>query len=302
MDPERGGMVVRSLDGKKLHVTEGGDPSGSAIFVLHGTPLSGRLYPPHVRVAMTRGIRLIGYDRPGYGGSDPRPERTVVDAARDVSTIADALHIPRFAVWGHSGGGPHALACAAVLPERVTAAAASSSIAPQGADGLDWLAGMGEGNIEEFRAARMGRGLLTPFIESQLEAMMHATGEISAELRSLLSPVDFARLSGVLGPYIEAATQDGLAPGPGGWVDDDLAFVKPWGFELDAIRVPVSIWHGKQDLFVPYAHSIWLAARVPGSELKLFVHEGHLSLLELRGPEILDWLVARQNVARRPAG
>ena len=289
--------LVRATNGRALNVTEGGDPSGWPIFVLHGTPLYGRLYPPHLRAAASRGVRLIGYDRPGYGGSDPSPGRTVADAAGDVAAIADALDVPRFAVWGHSGGGPHALACAATLTDRLSAVAASASIAPREALGLDWLSGMGEGNVGEFRSAAMGREPLLRFLEPQVRGMMHAKDEMSPELRSLLSPVDLETLNGELGTYLGVAATEGLASGLAGWVDDDLAFVRPWRFELDHLRIPVSIWHGKLDQFVPYAHGVWLGAHIPNSELKVFDFEGHLSLFDRHAPDIFDWLLARRDSA-----
>jgi len=285
-------MLVPVSDGRTLAVTEGGDPNGTPVFYLHGTPLSGRFYPPHLQAALERGLRLIGYDRPGYGSSDPLPGRRVVDAAADVAAIADALQISHFAVSGWSGGGPHALACAAVLTDRVTCVATASSIAPYGVTGLNWLQGMGEGNIAELRSALAGRDPLSRFVEKQLRLAMSPSPEISPELRSMLSPVDRQVLSGALGPYLESGTKEGTALGPAGWVDDDLAFVAPWGFELSAIRAPVSIWHGKQDLFVPFAHGIWLASKAPESEFRSFDGEGHLSLYERRTPEVFDWLLA----------
>src|SRR5690348_5574117 len=139
-------------DGRTLRVHEAGAAEGPVVLVHQGTPMSGRLYEPHMRDAEKRGIRLLAYDRPGYGGSSPAPDRSVADAAADSAALADALGIERFAVWGISGGGPHALACAAQLPDRVVATASLASVAPIDAEGLDWLAGMGEMNLEEFAA------------------------------------------------------------------------------------------------------------------------------------------------------
>jgi pimeloyl-ACP methyl ester carboxylesterase len=284
---------VSAPDGRSLEVIEGGDRSGWPIVVHHGTPLSGNLYGPHVQYARDHHLRLIGYSRPGYGASDPLPGRRVADATSDVVAIADALELPRFGVWGHSGGGNHALACAAMLGERVTAAAASAAVAPFTAEGLDWLSGMGSANVDEFSAALAGRDHLEKYLYPQWVAMRERRSEISAELMTLLSPEDFDFLLGELGTYIESASRAGVASGMAGWVDDDLEDVSPWGFELSRIRCPVSIWHGKRDRFVPFSHAIWLSRHTPGSELKLLEEETHLTFFHRRVFEVFDWLLAR---------
>src|SRR5919201_1886109 len=156
---------VTTADGRTLRVHEAGRPEGPLVFVQQGTPMSGLLFDPHVQDAARRGIRLASYDRPGYGGSTPAPGRSVADAADDVRAIADALEADRFAVWGISGGGPHALACAALLSDRAVAVASLASVAPVDAEGLDWTAGMGELNLEEFAATRAGREALEDYLE-----------------------------------------------------------------------------------------------------------------------------------------
>lgn len=143
-------------DGRTLHVYDEGDPGGVAVVFHHGTPACGRLHPHDIADARERGIRLIGFDRAGYGASSASPGRSVADVAADVAALLDSLGADRFATWGHSGGGPHALACAALLPDRCVAAAALASIASYGAEGLDWVAGMGELNVEEFGLALDG--------------------------------------------------------------------------------------------------------------------------------------------------
>ena len=161
---------IQTPDGRILAVDEAGDPAGVPVVVHHGTPGLRPHYAPLVGPdAQERGIRLIGYDRPGYGGSTPRPGRTVGDAAADVDAICDALGLDRICTWGISGGGPHALACAALLPDRVAAAASVAGIAPHDAEGLDWLAGMGAANVEEFGLTLQGRAALVPWLESEAE-------------------------------------------------------------------------------------------------------------------------------------
>ena len=286
--------VVRAPDGRELEVFDCGATDGVPVLVHHGTPSSGLPYAPHVRDAEEKGIRLIGYSRPGYGRSTPRPGRTVADAAADVEAICDTLGLERICSWGISGGGPHVLACAALLPERVAAAASLASVAPYGAEGLDWLAGMGESNLDEFGAVAEGRDALTAFLERERARMPRANPEQLLEAWStLLSEADAAVVTGAFAEYLLETTQHGIGERLDGWLDDDLAFEAPWGFELAQIAVPVQLWQGEQDRFVPYAHGEWLAARIPGVEARLTPEDGHLTLIERRVPEVHAWLLER---------
>ena len=279
-----------SADGRRLLVFEGGDPDGVPVLFHNGTPGSRLPYRSWVEDAASRGLRFLSYDRPGYGGSDPHPGRTVADAAADVAAIADALGIERLAVWGLSGGGPHTLACAALLPDRVAAAATLASVAPYPADGLDWLAGMGEDNVKEFNAALEGRDALTPMLEGWAAEVAALDPEALADaFRSLLSPVDRDALTGEYARYVHAAMLAGLAPGIEGWLEDDLAFTSRWGFDLADIRVPVQLWQGREDRFVPFAHGEWLAERIPGVDAFLLDDEGHLTVQQ-SVPAVHAWL------------
>jgi len=214
----------------------------------------------------------------------------VASAGADVAVIADHLGLATFSVWGHSGGGPHALACAATLPDRVASAVASASVAPYGAQGLDWMAGMGEGNVREFGAALSGREPLERYVRSQCDTLRQASGELSPDMRSLLSPQDFELLAGELGRYFQSAQRFAVEKSPEGWVEDDLAFSADWGFELSRVKVPTSIWHGKLDRFVPYAHGVWLSQHVPPAEFHSFDRETHLTLYDRHFREITQWL------------
>jgi pimeloyl-ACP methyl ester carboxylesterase len=284
---------VVARDGRELRVVEGGDPNGLPVFVLHGTPGSALQYPPDEADAAKQGIRLISYDRPGYGGSTPHPARSVADGVGDVAAIADALGVDRFGVYGASGGGPHVLACAALLPDRVVGTVAIASVAPFDADGLDWLAGMGQSNIDEFAAAQAGRDALERFTTHERDQMIAADPAVMVEvIRSLVSPPDAAALSGELGEYLLASLRDGITESVDGWIDDDYAFFEPWGFDLGSIRVPVLLWHGEQDRFVPIAHGRWLAEQIPGVDARFEPDHGHVSLV-VRVPEVHAWLVER---------
>lgn len=288
-----GEATVRAKDGRELRIVEAGTADGLAVLVHNGTPMSRLLFRPCVEDAEQRGIRLISYDRPGYGGSTPHPGRNVADAARDVATIADALDIDRLATWGISGGGPHALACAALLPERVVAAASLASLAPYPAEGLDWFAGMGEANVAEFGLTLEGREALEPFLRHERDAMLAAGPAGLAEaMRTLLSPADHAVFTGETADYMFEAFRAGNEERLDGWLDDDLAFAKPWGFELEQIEVPVLLWQGAEDRFVPFAHGEWLSRRIPAVDARLSRDDGHLTLLVRRLGEVHGWLVA----------
>jgi pimeloyl-ACP methyl ester carboxylesterase len=281
-------------DGSQLRVTAGGDPRGLPVFFQAGTPGGGLLYRGHTRDAESRGLRLIGYDRPGYGGSTRRPGRTVADAAADVAAIADALRLDRFAVWGVSGGGPHALACAALLGERVVAVATLASVAPFEAEGLDWSAGMGASNLEEFAAAQRGAAKLGAALDPQAAAMLSAGAtRMSEGLRSLLSDVDAAALDGDLGAWLFDNMRAAIGAHTDGWVDDDVAFVSPWGFDVADVAVPALLWQGREDRFVPPSHGAWLAERIPGVDSRLRDDDGHLTLLEHRVGDTHAWLAER---------
>jgi pimeloyl-ACP methyl ester carboxylesterase len=280
------------VNGRTLAVLEAGDESGRAVVAIHGTPGSGLPWRGLVEDAEARGIRLLAYDRPGYGGSDPHPGRTVADAAGDVGAIADVLGIDRFAVEGGSGGGPHTLACAALLPERVVAAASLAGVAPYPAEGLDWLDGMGQDNLDEFAATIAGRETLERYLRKQADALLGAEPDAIADtLRSLLSPPDAAVLTGEFAEYLAESTRRAISERLDGWIDDDFVFMNPWGFELDEIRVPVRLLHGGQDRFVPIAHGEWLAERIPGVDAHLAAEDGHLTIQLARIGEVHAWLL-----------
>jgi pimeloyl-ACP methyl ester carboxylesterase len=286
--------TVRTPDGRTLAIEEAGDPVGRPVLVHGGTPNSRHLYPPAATDAVARGLRLISYDRPGYGGSTAQPGRSVADCAADVRAICSELGIGRLAMWGISGGGPHVLACAALLPDLVTAAASLASPAPLNAEGLDWFAGMGELNVEDVRLFLRDRQAARVKLESDREEILATSAsEVANALRTLLSPTDAAALKDSLADFLFYCDHEGLAPGAEGWWDDSAAQGSPWGFELSAISVPVLLMHGRHDRFVPFGHGQWLAAHIPGVEARLFDHDGHLTLLVNRIPEVHSWLADR---------
>jgi pimeloyl-ACP methyl ester carboxylesterase len=285
-------QTIQTPDGRALEVHEEGDPSGLPVIVHHGTPMAGLHYAPHVELAREQGIRLIGYDRPGYGGSARHRGRTVSDCVADVHAIADALGLERFASWGISGGGPHVLACAALCDARLTAVASLASVAPYGAEGLDWLAGMGEDNLIEFGKALEGEAALRPLTEEHAAAARdHGVAELVEAMRTLIGEADRAVLTGRFAEYFLACERHAFESGADGWIDDDLAFTLPWGFDVSAIARPVLLLQGEDDLMVPPSHGRWLAERIPGVEARIDAADGHLTLVERRLREVNDWLL-----------
>ena len=285
---------IEGPGGRTLCVREDGDPDGVPVIAHHGTPGSRLIYRRWTEDAAERGIRLIAYDRPGYGGSDRHAGRAVADVVADVEAVADALGLERILVQGRSGGGPHALACAALLGDRVAAAATLASVAPYDAEGLDFLAGMGEDNVQELGAAVEGAETLAPLLEAYSVHLVDADpGELTEGLKSLLSPPDVAVVNGGLAEELIAVTSEGIRATREGWLDDDLAFVKPWGFDLEAISVPLQLWQGRQDLMVPLGHGEWLAEHLPAADVQLSDEDGHLSIEHRRIGDVHAWLLER---------
>lgn len=286
-------VQVTTADGRVLDVVSAGPAGGTAVLLHVGTPSEGLLYERFVEEGARRGLRHVTYSRPGYGGSTRHAGRSVADCAGDVAAIADQLGLERFHTAGWSGGGPHALATAALLGERVLSAATLASVAPFEADGLDWMAGMGEENVAEFGAMQEGPEALQAFLEEMAAPMRDIEADQVLEgLGDLVGPADEAVLSGAFAEYMADMIRGALRPGIWGWFDDDLAFRRHWGFDIAAIEVPVCVWQGDDDRFVPFAHGEWLAANVAGAQPRLLPGEGHLSIVLGAYGRVLDELVS----------
>jgi pimeloyl-ACP methyl ester carboxylesterase len=293
---ERTTLDVPTPDGRKLAVEVAGPEDGDVVLYHTGTPSAGSLFEPLLEAGAERGLRHVCYCRPGYADSDRDPGRSVADCARDVAVIADALGIERFYTAGQSGGGPHALACGALLPDRVHAVTTTASAAPYGAEGIDWLAGMGEENRQEVAAYEEGEEALQVFIEAEAEKLRSVTADDVLEaLGDLVSAPDRGVLTGAFAESQAASLHTALSDGIWGWFDDDQAIFGAWGFDLGTIEVPVTIWQGDEDRMVPFAHGKWLAENVRGARAQLVAGEGHLSLRLGRYGEILDDLIASRN-------
>jgi pimeloyl-ACP methyl ester carboxylesterase len=275
-------------DGRTLEYVVDGPPAGMPLVLHHGTPGAAVGYPPAVAAAARHDMRLVTYARPGYGQSTARPGRTVGNAAGDVAAVLDALDAETFATIGWSGGGPHALASAALLAGRCMGVALVGGVAPYGVAGLDWMAGMGKENVTEFSAALAGEGPLTEFLrEAWAPLATIRAADLASALGDLVPDVDVAALTGVYADYLAESFRASVSAGIDGWRDDDLAFVRDWGVPFD-IGVPVSIWQGGKDRMVPHAHGEWLAAHLPGARLHPRPSQGHISLFT----DELDAIVA----------
>jgi pimeloyl-ACP methyl ester carboxylesterase len=285
---------VTLADGRILDVQVSGPADGFPFILQHGTPGSLVRYRAIDEAAHRKGLRLMTYSRPGYGSSTRQRGRRVADVAMDIAALLDDLGAERCVTLGWSGGGPHALAAAALLPGRVAAAACVSGIGPFGREDFDCLAGMSEENVKELDAAVAGEDVLARALRAEAEELKTAsTADVLSAMSSLLPPVDNEALAGEAGEDLAAETAEALRTGIDGWVDDDLAFVHPWGFELSSIKVPVSVWQGEADLMVPFAHGRWLAEQIPGAQAHLPADEGHISVFLNHLDEVLDELTAK---------
>jgi pimeloyl-ACP methyl ester carboxylesterase len=271
---------VTAADGRVLHAYDTGHQGDERLVVFwhHGTPNIGTPPEPLFAASEPLGIRWISYDRPGYGGSTRQPGRTTASVAADAVAVADALGVGTFAVMGYSGGATFALASAALLPERVVAAVGFSPLAPFRADGLDWFTGMGPSGLASLTAATLGLTAKESF---------EATNDDEPDF----VPADLDVLTGDWG-WLGTVAGPAMAGGPGGLIDDDIAYVSAWGTDVAQFRVPVLLAHGGRDRIVPSTHSEWLARRCPNAELRRFPEDGHLSVLR-HAPDALTWLAAR---------
>lgn len=281
-------LTVDAADGRRLAALAAGPRDGMPLVFHHGTPAGLVPLQPLIEAAAARGLRTVMYARPGYGGSTALPGRSVADAAGDVAAILAELRAPAFMTVGWSGGGPHALACAGLLRGRCLAAASVAGVAPAGASGLDWLAGMGAENVEEFSAARAGEESLMPYLEAQAAVLREVSAaEVAGALAGLISEADTAVLDEGFAAFLAESFRAAVSSGIAGWRDDDLAFVRDWGFPLDTIGA-AAIWQGDQDRMVPYAHGAWLASHVPGARARLRTGAGHLTFAVTGWGDILD--------------
>jgi pimeloyl-ACP methyl ester carboxylesterase len=283
-------IVVSAPDGRGVAVEEWGEPAGYPVFLLHGTPGS-RLGPiPRSMRLYQLGIRLITFDRPGYGLSDRWIGRKIADVAGDVERIAEALQLEEFAVLGRSGGGPHALACAALLTGRIRRVGVLAGLAPVGAKGLDWFKGMAATNTREYMTVHQQGTLISARLQviaarvraDPMQLVANIFCDLTPSDRRIVFDAEIRRM--LMETYAEA-----FRTSADGWIDDLLAFCSPWGFDVADITVPTMLWHGANDTFVPVGHSRWLAANISTSTVTLQSGTAHFGALDVL-PDVLRWL------------
>lgn len=288
---------LRLADGRTLDVWYDNAPEArdGVPLVFHaGTPASGLGFAPYTEAARRRGLRIVAWSRPGYGSSTRLPGRNVAHIAADTAAVLDHLGAQRAYVVGHSGGGPHALACAAMLPDRVLGTALIAGVAPWRAEGLDFLEGMGAQNHLEFGAAVRGEVELARYLAPFRDEILGITGpQVAAMFRDLVDHVDKAAITGDYAQFLADGMREGQRESSAGWLDDDLSFTVPWGFDLASIAGQVHVWQGAHDRMVPLAHGEWLVAHLPGACAHLQPERGHLSLAVAGFPAVVDALVDR---------
>jgi pimeloyl-ACP methyl ester carboxylesterase len=302
-------LSVEAAGGRKLQVVDAGDPNGKPVIYLHGTPASRVLDPRWAADASRQGIRLIGYDRPGYGGSTPWAGRRVADAAADVDAIADHLNFRRIAVWGISGGGPHALACAALLPSRCVGAAVLESPAPpeygpasrntkvnKHVDCEPLSTPQEQQAWREAHREKDAKAIRTNL--ALLEVLASDRRSFRRGVYRLLMPLYIGRvearaLSRECARWTVSSMREGFRQGVEGGQDDEIAiYHQSWGFELATVKAPVLLWHGEKDQFVSVREGRWLANQIPNVEARFPADDGHVSIAEYRIPEVHRWLLS----------
>ena len=275
-----------------ISVEVSGDPNGEPAFLHHGSPGSGNGPKPRDAVLYRLGIYLISYSRPGYGRSTPDPGRTVADAAQDSEAIADQLNLGRFAVLGRSGGGPHALAVAALMPDRVTRAAALVSVAPPDASALDWYGHMVDSNAALYQTGAADQARMVEQLRLRAGRVRDDPTYLMDQLRREMTPADLSIVDDeAIRDLLLRTYQEALEEGPFGWIDDILALRGNWGFRLESIKVPVRLWHGADDPYSPVTHTRWLADRIPAATMEVQSGMAHFGALSVQR-RMLAWLVS----------
>jgi pimeloyl-ACP methyl ester carboxylesterase len=282
--------TLTTPDGRALAYVERGAEDGVPVILCHGTPGSRLARHPDPELYARHGVRVVAYDRPGYGGSDPLRGRSVADAAADVAALADELGFERFAVVGGSGGAPHAIACGALLPKRVFRVGALVTVAPPD-EGFDFNEGLAELNVKEFSAALAGEEAIEAFLQPYVDGIRADPDGVIDQILTELPEVDRVLASR---PDFRAVQRDSFVEavrqGARGWADDDLAFAKPWGFELENVTVETRVWQGELDVLTPRQHGEYVASKLPNARFELLEGGGHF--LDEEWAPVFDWLTA----------
>jgi pimeloyl-ACP methyl ester carboxylesterase len=296
--PVREGTLT-TRDGRALAYLERGPQDGAPVILSHGTPGTRFARHPDPEIYERHGVRVVAYDRPGYGRSDPHRGRSVADATADIAAIGDELGFERFAVVGGSGGAPHALACGALLRDRVTRVGALVTPAPSDDPGFDFFEGLADLNVREFNAALEGEAAIEAFLQAYVDGIRADVDAVIDEMLTELPEIDRERASKpeqraiMRESWLEAVRQ-----GSRGWADDDLAFAKPWGFELEDVRAETRVWQGELDVLTPRPHGEYVASRLPNARFEVLEGGGHF--LDEEWAVVFDWLTGASVTAGDP--
>lgn len=284
---------IKLGDGRLIEFADTEGPAEAVLVYHHGTPGCGSAPDYLVRLARQRRLRLVTISRPGYASSSRHEGRSVADAVGDCVAVLDFISVERAYVAGASGGGPHALACAALAPDRFLAALIAAGLAPYDAEGFDFLAGMGEANIIEFAATLESEATLRALLEQEASEWKGGTvADVISSWHTMLPDVDQAVISGELAREFMDSIRQGLSLTVDGWIDDNMAFTGPWRFDVGDIQIPTTLWHGGADLMVPLSHGQWLSEHIPRASVHLIPNEGHMSLRVARMSDMLDELLS----------
>jgi pimeloyl-ACP methyl ester carboxylesterase len=291
--------TLTTPDGRTLAYVERGPADGVSVIVSHGTPGSRFARQPDPELYERHGVRAVAYDRPGYGRSDPQGGRSVADAAADIAALGDELGLDRFAVVGGSGGAPHALACGALLGDRVTRVGAVVTPAPSDDDGFDFFEGLAELNVKEFSAALEGKEAIETFLQPYVDGIRADVDAVIDEMLTELPEIDRERASRPeMRAIMKESFVEAVRQGSRGWADDDLAFAKPWGFELEDVHAETRVWQGELDVLTPRPHGEYVASRLPNARFELLEGGGHF--LDEEWSFVFDWLTATSATAAGP--
>lgn len=276
--------ILQLSDGREFEYFDNGVKSDKAILFLHGTPGDATAWTKWLKEITA--VTAIATSRPGYGLSARNRGRTVASDLENQSQVLDHLGITSFVSIGWSGGGPHSLNM--TRDSRCVAAFTLAGVGEYGREDLDFLAGMGPENHDEFGEALRGEAAITAWMERNAVSFRDVTGAQMIEaFGGLIGDADKRALTPQVAEESAATMRRALAKSFTGWIDDDLAFVQDFGFDLHRISKPVVIWQGDDDYMVPQAHSKWLASHIPGSQLRFVPGHGHISLGEQFRPNII---------------
>jgi pimeloyl-ACP methyl ester carboxylesterase len=288
--------AVTTQDGRTLAYVERGAADGFPVIFSHGTPGSRLARHADTELYERHGVRAVAYDRPGYGRSDRHRGRSVADVVGDVEAIADALGFDRFAVVGGSGGAPHALACGALLADRVLRVGALVTPAPSDAEDFDFFEGLADLNVKEFGAALEGEEAIETFLQPYVDGIRADVDAVLEQILTELPEVDRQLASRPeFRAIMKESFTEAVRQGSDGWVDDDLAFANPWGFDLEDVTVETRVWQGELDVLTPRPHGEYVASRLPNARFELLEGGGHF--LDKEWAVVLDWLTAGAAVA-----